>query len=81
VDEHWGVVITLREQLRDVPEMAAYFIAAFGIPRVVGADVDHAAVVVQLEMMSGLLVGEPHYVVPVFVDLRLMILGERQRSP
>jgi hypothetical protein len=34
----------------------------------------------KLEMMGGLLVREPHNMVPVFVDLRLMILGERQGS-
>jgi hypothetical protein len=58
--------------------VAPDLVAAVGILHVIRADVDCAAVIMKLTMMGGLLVGEPHNVVPVFVDLRLMILGERE---
>ena len=80
VNEHGRVEIARREHLRDVLEVTPNLVAAVGILHIVRAHVDRAAVVMKLEMMGGLLVGEPHNMVPVFVDLRLMILGERQGS-
>jgi hypothetical protein len=79
VNEHRGVEITLGEHLRDVPEMAAYLIAARGVPHVVRADVDRPAVVVQFEMMSGFVMREAHHMIPVLVHHGLVILRENKR--
>jgi hypothetical protein len=81
VNEHGRVEITNREHLRDVLEVTPDLVAAVGVFYVVRADVNCAAVVMKLKMMGGLLVGETHNVVPVFVDLRLMIWEKARAAP
>src|SRR5579862_163930 len=74
VNQHCRVEIPVREHLRDVVKMTSDLIAALGVLDVIGADIDDAAVVVQLEMMSSLVMREAHDVVTMFVHRGLVIL-------
>ena len=78
MNEHRGVEVAVREHLRDVLEVAANLITAFGISNVIRANIDNAAVIVELEMMGRLLMRKPHDVVPVLVYHCLVILRDHQ---
>src|ERR1043165_1921134 len=55
--------------------MAADLVAAGGVGGVAGLDLDGASVVVEPEMMRGLLVREAHDAVAALVDAGVMVLG------
>jgi hypothetical protein len=53
VYQHGSIEVAIREHLSDVMEVAPDRVPAFGVLHIVGADVNHAAVIMQLEMMGG----------------------------
>jgi len=63
VDEHGDVEVAGGEELGDVGEMHANFVACGGVFGVVGGDVDGAAGFVEEKVVGGGLVGEAHSVV------------------
>ena len=62
-----------------MPEVAANLVTAFCVFYIVRTDVNDAAIIVQLEMVSGLLVREPHDVIAVFFHRRLVVLRQNNR--
>ena len=76
--EHGRIEVAVREHLGDVVEVAPDLIAAPGVARVVGTDIDRTAVIVEFKMMGSLVVRETHDVVTVLIDHGVVILlGER----
>src|SRR5437868_2978148 len=60
VNQHGDVEVSCGKHLGNVFEMPADLIAACGVPHVVGTNVNQAAIVVKLEVVSSLLMRESH---------------------
>ena len=62
-------------------EVAADLVPAGSVLYVVGEDFDRSAILLQAEMVRGLLMGEAHFVVAALIHLRgMIVLGEGEST-
>lgn len=68
MNQHWSIEVSIREHLYDVRKMHPDFLYAPFVVRAIRGHDDFAAVFKQVEMMSGCIVRETHYMVSPLSD-------------